>query len=165
MKERSNNWINKLNLSKHPEGGYFSEIYRSGELIDSNALPERYSGDRCFSTSIYFMITDSSPSKFHKILSDEIWHFHDGAGLIIHLIDKEGNYSTVNLGRDICKEKPQAVIPHGTWMAAEVNGKENFSLIGCTSAPGFEFDDFQMADRKDLIDISPDNEELINKLT
>ena len=164
MEERLNNWIKRLNLSKHPEGGYFSEIYRSGELIDQNSLPCRFSGARTFSTSIYFLITSTSPSKFHKIKADEIWHFYDGGNIVLHIIDNKGNYTPKKLG--LAQDAlPQQVIPATHWMAAEVNGRENYTLIGCTSAPGFEFEDFQMADKKQLIELSPDNEELINKLT
>ncbi|PIP77618.1 MAG: hypothetical protein COW85_08140 [Ignavibacteria bacterium CG22_combo_CG10-13_8_21_14_all_37_15] len=145
-------WISKLNLIKHPEGGYYAEVYRSEEVMTLGALPDRYSGERNVSTSIYFLLDKVDVSHFHKLQSDEIWHFYYGSSLTIHLIDGAGNYSAQKLGRNLeVGEVLQFVIPRLTWFAAEVNDKKSFSLIGCTVAPGFDFADFELAKREELV--------------
>jgi len=159
-------WINKLNLVKHPEGGYYKEIYRSEEVISKNALPDRYSSDRNVSTSIYFLLDREDVSHFHQIQSDEKWHFYEGISLTIHMIDEAGNYSSQKLGRNFEEgETHQFVIPKCTWFAAEVNDKTSFTLIGCTVAPGFDFADFELANREVLIKQFPLHKIIIERLT
>ncbi len=79
-------WIKKLDLQPHPEGGYFRETYRSGETISRHALPERFNGDRVLSTCIYYLLKESQYSAFHTIQQDEIWHFYEGAPLVLHIL-------------------------------------------------------------------------------
>jgi hypothetical protein len=159
-------WIHKLELLKHPEGGYFREVYRSGEVMEEVALPDRYSGVRNVSTSIYFLLEKEDVSHFHKLQSDEIWHFYEGSSLTIHLIDEAGNYSTQKLGRNLeAGEVFQFVIPKFSWFAAEVNDKTSFTLIGCTVAPGFDFADFALAQRKELLKQFPSHTNIIERLT
>src|SRR5919198_5664054 len=93
-------WIEKLELVKHPEGGYFKEIYRSKEKVPANALPDRYQGDRSFSTFIYFLLKGSQVSRLHRLKSDELWHFYVGSSLTIHVIDLGGRHFTVRLGNN-----------------------------------------------------------------
>lgn len=158
-------WINKLNLQKHPEGGYFSEVYRSTEEIKEEHLPPRYSGSRNHSTSIYFLLTSDEFSAFHRIKSDETWHFYSGQTITIHMIDENGNYSTVRLGSNPDnKEVFQFTIPHGTWFAASVEGADSYALVGCTVSPGFHYDDFKLGKREDLVRLFPEHVEIINKL-
>ncbi|MFA6979359.1 MAG: cupin domain-containing protein [Ignavibacteriaceae bacterium] len=159
-------WIHKLDLIKHLEGGYYKEIYRSEEVIALEALPDRYSGERNVSTSIYFMLDKEQVSHFHKLQSDEIWHFYYGGSLTIYMINESGNYSVQKLGRNLDEgEALQFVIPKCTWFAAEVNDKKSFSLIGCTVAPGFDFADFELSKREELVKQFPQYKSLIERLT
>ncbi len=158
-------WIAKLGLIEHPEGGYFKETYRSKESIDKTALPDRYKELRVFGTSIYFLLTTESVSKFHRLQSDEIWHYHQGGAARIHIISPEGEYYSKVIGVDIGNEQSlQVIIPRNSWFAAEVV-EGDFILVGCTVAPGFEFEDFELADRVELSESYPELKELINQFT
>lgn len=159
-------YIKKLGLQKHPEGGWFREVYRSDEEITCEHLPERFSGARHHSTSIYFMLTSDTFSAFHRIKSDELWHFYDGSPVTIYMINNEGSYSEITLGRDIENgEVLQCVIPHGVWFGAKVNSVDSFCLVGCTVAPGFHYDDFKLGEREELLKMFPRHKEIIKKLT
>lgn len=159
-------WINKLGLSNHPEGGYFREVYRSDELIKNEDLPNRFNSGRNFSTSIYFLLNQKQISSFHKLKSDEIWHFYTGSPITIHIISNNGNYKELKLGLNFNSgENPQIIIPHNNWFAAELLDKSYFSLIGCTVAPGFDFSDFFLGKRKDLTEMFPQHQDLIKRLT
>lgn len=162
----TNYWVEKLNLQPHPEGGFFKETYRSHEIIPKAALPERFSGDRVFSTSIYLLLSKDNFSAFHRIKQDELWHFYDGTSLTIHIISLDGSHSTTKLGKNIDEgEIPQVVVKAGCFFAAETNDKESFSLTGCTVAPGFDFADFEMPNRDKLIELFPQHVEIIKKFT
>ena len=159
-------WIEKLDLLPHPEGGHFRETYRAGEVIVKDALPKRFKGDRVFSTCIYYLLNRQEYSAFHAIKQDEIWHFYEGSSLTIHIIDPGGDYSTVKLGRDLeSGEAPQAVVRAGCWFAAAVNNIDGYALVGCTVAPGFDFADFEMADRNTMIERYPEHRDIIKKYT
>ncbi|MFH0975999.1 MAG: cupin domain-containing protein [Spirochaetota bacterium] len=161
-----NYWIDKLKLEPHPEGGYFKEIYRSQEIIPKSALPERFSGDRVFSTSIYFLLNKSNFSAFHHIKQDELWHFYDGSALTIHVIDLNSAYYAAKLGRNADEgEFPQVIVNAGCYFAAEINDKSSYTLAGCTVAPGFDFADFEMPGKSRLIELFPQYEEIIRKFT
>ncbi len=158
--------INKLRLIPHPEGGFFKEVYRSEEVLDSVALPKRYEGSRNFSTSIYYLLNSKDFSAFHKLLSDEIWHFYFGSSLVVHIFNRNDEYKKVILGTDFEKdETPQLVIKKGSIFAAEIKDKNSFSLIGCTVAPGFDFKDFELCQKEKLMENYPDFTELIKRLT
>jgi len=157
-------WIDTLGLARHPEGGWFRETYRSSESIPSEALPDRFQGLRPFCTAIYFMLKRGDFSALHRIKSDEIWHFHEGAPLTVHVLTPTGEQYGIRLGRDADNgERFQAVVPAGCWFGAETFGE--FSLVGCTVAPGFDFRDFEMADRANLASIFPQHIPFINRLT
>jgi hypothetical protein len=159
-------WIDKLELLPHPEGGYYKEVYRSEEKIFSLGLPSRYKTPRAFSTSIYYMLKEEQVSKFHRLKSDEIWHFYYGSSLTIHLIDKTGNLIKHHLGIQMDDiHLPQVHIKRGNWFAAEVDDKSSYSLIGCTVAPGFEFSDFEIAKKDKLIKTYSDYKDVIEKFT
>lgn len=159
-------WIKHLKLIKHPEGGYFREVYRSKEIISANDLPERFSGDRNFSTTIFYLLRSGEFSAFHKIKSDEIWHFYEGSQLILHVISPEGKYKKIILGRNANEgEKLQYAIPYNHWLAAEVKNKKSFSLMGCTVSPGFDFIDFVLGSKKELLRFFPQHAEIISRLT
>ncbi len=158
--------IKALNLFEHPEGGYFSEIFRSEELISQNSLPVKYNGSRCMMTSIYFLLRGNNISKFHILKSDEIWYFHSGAPVIIHKISEDGEYFKETLGINVPNgEKPQVILKNNTWFGAEVSDKESYSFVSCAVAPGFEFADFKLADRNELISAYPAFEDIIKRLT
>ncbi len=158
-------WIERLGLAQHPEGGYFREIYRSPESVAQSALPERFDGDRCFSTSIYYLLNRSDVSHFHRIRQDEIWHFYDGAPMMVYTIQSK-RCTVFRLGRNPNKgQLPMLVIPKGTIFAAEVEDKRSYSMVGCTVSPGFEFADFELLDRGMLSQTYPEHIELIRKFT
>lgn len=158
-------WIEKLNLLAHPEGGYFNETYRSEERVEKNTLPERYDSSRTFGTSIYFLLTTESVSNFHRLASDEIWHYHQGGSATIHMISEKGELISKRIGPDIeAGESLHVVIPKRTWFAAEVV-RDGFILVGCTVAPGFEFEDFELAINEKLVGQYPKFKDLIFRFT
>lgn len=159
-------WIRRLELEEHPEGGYFRETHRSIEQVPAAALPERYGGARRMSTAIYFLIKGDRPSRFHRLKSEEIWHFYAGSGATVHIINAAGALSHVRLGPDPERgEVFQGIIHAGYWFAAEVDDPEGYALVGCTVAPGFEFDDFEMGEREGLVREYPEHREIIERLT
>lgn len=159
-------WIEKLGLENHPEGGYFKEVYRADEIIPAQSLHERYSGERNHSTSIYFLLTGNEFSAFHRIKSDETWHFYTGSPVTVHMINSKGEYSNIKLGAIADNgEVFQFTIPHGVWFAASVDERNSFALVGCTVAPGFHFDDFELGKREEMIKLFPQCEGVINKFT
>jgi predicted cupin superfamily sugar epimerase len=159
-------YIQYLNLQPHPEGGYFRELYRSNENIPAASLPTRFAGGRSFSTSIYYLLQHGDYSAFHRIKSDECWHFYAGQTLLIHVIDNDGKYSCVKLGSNILEDETfQFVVPATAWFAAEPAAKTSFSLVGCTVSPGFDFDDFEIADSKTLLAAFPMHANIIERLS
>ncbi len=159
-------WITRLSLLPHPEGGFYREVYRSRESIPCSALPERFgSGTRSLGTSIYFMLVGSEISSLHRINQDETWHYYDGAGMIIHIIDPEGNYRTELLGRDPeGGSLPQLTVEAGCLFSAEVASDDSFCLVGCTCSPGFSFDDLQIPSVSDLLAAMPELRGVIERL-
>ena len=157
-------WINHLGMSPHPEGGYYRATYKSDLTIARNALPSSYQGDRSASTAIYFLLDEGNFSAFHRIASDEVWHFYAGSSLVVYVIDPEGNYSELRLGGD-GDEVFQAVVKAGCWFASRVKHAAGFALVGCTVAPGFDFADFELGVRSELIRTFPAHRKLIEELT
>lgn len=160
-------WVEKYNLLPHPEGGYYAETYRSSEGINKDALPERFTGNRTFSTGIYFLLEANDFSAFHRIKSDEMWHFYAGEALDIFVIYPEtGNLEIIKLGSNPDNgETFQAVVPAGTWFGSRPAMGSSYSLVGCTVAPGFDFEDFEMAERNILTNLFPQHEKMIQELT
>jgi predicted cupin superfamily sugar epimerase len=155
-------WINHLNLLPHPEGGFYKEIFSSIESIDQNRLHKRFSGSRKFYTSIYFLLRNDEVSHFHRIKSDEIWTFHTGSALDIHIIDENGTYSIKKLGLNPEKsEMPQQIVKAGTWFAASLIQPDGYALVGCFVSPGFDFADFELGERNELIKLYPKYEQVI----
>jgi uncharacterized protein len=157
-------WIHHLGLSPHPEGGYYRATYKSDLTIVRNALPSSYQGDRSASTAIYFLLDEENFSAFHRIASDEVWHFYTGSSLVVYVIDPEGNYFELHLGSDE-GEVFQAVVKAGSWFASRVRDAAGFALVGCTVAPGFDFADFELGVRSELIRTFPAHQKLIEELT
>ncbi len=159
-------WIEKFQLQPHPEGGYFSETYRSTEFITQPCLPSRYTGDRAFATGIYFLVKGGEFSSLHRIQSDEMWHFYTGNSLTVYAIDPQGQLHTIRLGSDAPNgEVFQAVVPAGYWFGSSVESDTGFALVGCTVAPGFDFADFELAERESLSLQFPQHRDLIFRLT
>lgn len=161
-------WIQHLNLQSHEEGGYFAEVFKSNERIPKEALPGDYAGDRTLATSIYFLITPHRFSSFHRLKSDEIWHFYDGYPIEIIMIMPNGALEKLVLGNDPASgARLQGVVPAGCWFGARPiqADKDVFALVGCTVVPGFEYEDFELADRKELIQQYPAHKTLIHELT
>jgi uncharacterized protein len=150
-------------LSPHPEGGYFKENYRSVGLIPGNVLPATFGGERNYSTAIYFLLEKGDFSAFHKISSDEVWNFYAGDPLHVFVIHPDGSLEVIKLGNNIVEEETfQAVVPSGCWFASVPTGP--FSFVGCTVAPGFDFNDFEMANAEILVKEYPQHEQIIRKL-
>ncbi|WP_022667196.1 cupin domain-containing protein [Desulfospira joergensenii] len=123
--------IEKYELSPHPEGGYYREVYRSGQTVESGPA----GSDRSAVTHIYFLLEGKEISRFHRVIHDEIWNFYQGDPIKIILCDKKGiREEIIGPGAHVC------VVPAGTWQAAEPMGE--YGLVGCTVAPGFDFKDF-----------------------
>lgn len=159
-------WIKQLDLEAHPEGGWFKETYRCQEILTAGQLPERFAHDHCFSTAIYYLLEAPDFSAFHRIRQDELWHFYQGCGLTIHVINDQGDYEAIKLGNDpALGQSFQAVVNAGDWFAATVDEPDGFALVGCTVAPGFEFVDFELAVADTLSTQYPQHAERIKQLT
>ena len=159
-------WIAKLNLQPHPEGGYFREIYRSAEELDGITLKDKRKGTRNLATSIYFLLYSGEKSFFHRLRSDEIWYYHAGSPFNIYCIDEQGNSRNILLGSlPEMHQVPQVIIPAGTIFGAMVLENNSYSLAGCMVTPGFSFDDFELMSREYLLDKFPRERDLIIKLT
>ena len=158
--------IEKFKLEAHPEGGYFHESYRSLGKVNNSGLWEGAEGFRNYSTGIYFLLDKNQFSAFHRIKQDEMWHFYAGSTLLLHMINKKGNYKLVKIGNNISEDEFfQYVVTAGTWFASEVEDKTSFSFCGCTVSPGFDFRDFEMPSRKKLLSEFPNQQKIISRLT
>ena len=141
--------IDQYKLLPHPEGGWYKETYRSEEAIKVDALPDRFTGDRSLSTAIYFLLEQGNFSAFHRIKSDECWHFYAGRRLDIYVIHPSGKFEIIPLGNN-AGEHFQWVVPANCWFASRPAKDTAFSFVGCTVSPGFDFADFEMADATEL---------------
>jgi predicted cupin superfamily sugar epimerase len=159
-------YIEYFHLQPHPEGGYYRETYRSQEFISFDALSKRFTGARNFSTAIYFLLEKENFSAFHRLQSDECWHFYYGDPLCIYIIRLNGELETVYLGSNIKNnESFQCVVPAACWFAAKPAENSLFCFVGCTIAPGFDFADFELAKGDELITLYPQHKSLIKRLT
>lgn len=159
-------WIEHLRLEKHIEGGSFSDVYKSPLQLTKEQLPQNFSGDRHCTTHIYFLLEENQFSAFHRIKSDELWHFYAGDPLIIYEFDDEGDIIEHRLGDDPENhESFFCVIRAGHWFASRLAPGGEFALVGCSVSPGFDYVDFELAERDALIQKYPDYAELITELT
>ena len=167
MQHAAADWIRTLKLRPHPEGGWYAETYRSADVWPAGALPARYRGTRAASTAIYFLLEGRQISALHRLASDELWFFHAGATLRLDLIGPGGKARILRLGarrgRDACL--PQAVLPAGWWFGARIKRGRGFALVSCTVAPGFDFADFEVGRRADLLARHPAHAAVIRALT
>jgi hypothetical protein len=159
-------FVKHLQLLPHPEGGFYKETYRSDELIHQTALPKGFEGDRNVSTAIYFLIEQHNFSALHKIKSDEMWHFYAGDALEVIEISEDGMLKSSLLGNNLQNgETFQYLVKANTWFGSRVKKDGVFSLVGCTVAPGFDFMDFEMADRNALTEKFPQHKIVIEEMT
>ncbi len=157
--------IKQFNLQPHPEGGWYSQTYKSNEQVNAKALPGRFGADRFFSTAIYFLLDKGNFSAFHKIKSDECWHFYAGDPLLVYLIKQNGELETVTLGSDFENGQTfQYVVPANCWFASRPAPGSEYCFVGCTVAPGFEFEDFELAKATELAEMYPRHKMIIEQL-
>jgi len=162
LNKDAQHWISKLNLQKHPEGGYFVETYKSEKFVN---LPE-YNGPRNACSAIYYLLIGDQFSSFHTMKSDELWHFYAGSSLTLHIIERDGRLNEVRLGEDIDnKETFQALVKSGSWFAASINDHNSYSLVGCSVSPGFDYQDWKLGDIKTLAKWYPQHKSTIEKYT
>ena len=149
-------WIKRLGLHPHPEGGYYRETYRAPLRVQAHG------GNRSASTAIYFLLESGQFSSLHRIKSDEVWHFYAGSPLDISVIHPDGRLQAIRLGDGSFQD----VVAGGCWFGARVDDEPGtFALVGCTVAPGFDFSDFEMGGRADLISRFPQHLDIIRALT
>jgi len=163
MQKNAQYWIDKLQLLPHPEGGYYKEVYRDQGLIKQGALAESFNGDRSYSTAIFYLLDKGNRSYFHRIKSDELWHFYAGEAINIYYLER-GVLHTLKLGLNLDNgELPLHIVPKNTWFAAELKTDKSFTLVGCTVAPGFDFSDFEKASISDLKEYLESYPDIINR--
>lgn len=158
--------IDQLDLQPHPEGGYYRETYRSAATMALPGSPPDTPAQRNVSTGIYFLLEADNFSAFHRIESDEMWHFYAGQALEVLELDDAGTLTRTRLGPDLLSgDVPQHVVPARRWFASRVVPGGTFALVGCTVAPGFDFADFALAQRHALSVRYPQHAVLIAELT
>ena len=159
--------IKLLDLQPHPaEGGYFRETYRCADSTPVEALPERYDGERSFSTAIYYLLTPGACSRMHRVASDEVFHFHLGGPVTMLQLGDDGGSEVITLGSDIAAgQRPQVVVPRGVWQGCRLVDGGDFALMSTTVAPGFDYADYEDGDRQQLIAAHPGRRDLIERLT
>ncbi|MEL7169758.1 MAG: cupin domain-containing protein [Bacteroidota bacterium] len=161
MQTSAQTWIDTLGLLPHPEGGFFRETYRAAHAVTS-----AHGQPRAASTAIYFLLRAGDVSHLHRITADEGWHLYAGGPLTIHTLTEDGAYEALHLGLDLdAGQCPQHVVPGGVWFGATVAESADYALVGCTVAPGFDFADFELAEREGMLEAFPQHRALIERLT
>ena len=153
-------YIEHLNMEQHPEGGHFARSYYSDEKMNTseNKIRNLY-------TTIYFCLNCEEVSHLHRLQSDELWFFHDGSSLTVHVILPNGEYKAHQLGLNFEKgETPQVLVPKGAIFGSSVDQDESFSLVGCMVSPGFDFEDFELFTQEELLTLYPQHKEIIEKM-
>lgn len=158
-------WINKLELTAHPEGGYYKRTYQGEEKITDQELSVEFNGHRWLYTSIYFLLRSQDISHFHRLKSDELWYYHAGSPLTIHVIHENGTYEEIKLGSNLENgETMQYLVPKNSIFGSSVMEPDTFSLVGCMVAPGFDFQDFELFTQAELLAQYPEHHEVIRKV-
>ncbi len=154
--------IETLQLEPHPERGYFTETYRASTQVHASTHP----GARAASTAIYFLVTREQPSTYlHRLCSDEVFHLYEGGPLSVLRLFPDGKSDVARLGLDLeIGERPQLVMRAGTWFGTELAPEASHCLIGCTVAPGFDFDDFELGSTSDLAHRYPEAAGMITRM-
>ena len=160
MKDKSI-WIDHYKMAGHEEGGFFYQVLKSDQTIQLEGQKPRV-----LYTSIYFLLTSNNPSRFHRLTADEVWYYHYGSPLTVHMITAEGDYQQVTLGTDVEQGQVlQAVVPKGTIFGSTVEDSDSYSLVSCMVSPSFEYDDFELFKRADLLNQYPGYADIIHCLT
>lgn len=183
--QRADDVVRLLNLSPHPEGGYYREVFRSKEQVNSTNVVTR----RSASTAIYYLLRFGEFSSLHRVCSDEAWHFYAGRPLELVWLTPENVQARALLGNELGSgQRPLAVVPAGSWQAATTKPEDmdtvtvtddeaktrdadapaqgaDYSLVGCTVAPGFDFKDFEMPTRAELHALLPGHERWVDRFT
>jgi predicted cupin superfamily sugar epimerase len=147
------------------EGGYYVETYRAAEKIKKVALPVSFSGDRNIATAILYLLTADTFSALHRLKSDEIFHFYLGDPVTMLQLLPDCSTEIITLGHDVFSgQKIQTLVPKNSWQGTLVNPGGKFALLGCTVAPGFDPDDYQQANREELLKQYPSRKDLITRL-
>lgn len=157
--KNSKYWVKKLSLLEHPEGGFYKEVFRS----EGTTEPVEIGAKRNYVTSIYFLIEEGNVSHFHSIKQDELWFYHAGAPLTVYILKEDGFLETIKIGPNPEDgEVLQGVVPAGAIFGSKSSGA--YSLVSCVVAPGFDFDDFKLYTKQELIQFAPDHKALIEEL-
>ncbi|MBX9772748.1 MAG: cupin domain-containing protein [Candidatus Obscuribacterales bacterium] len=160
--------IQLLKLEEHPEGGFYRQTYKSYELIPKEVLPPRYESPRSYGTAIYYLITKEKCSRLHKVASDETFHFYFGAPVEMLLLFPDKRAENIVLGHNIlARQQPQFTVPKGIWQGSKIRDEEDspdYALLGATVAPGFEYADFELATRAEILAEYQDFESQISDL-
>lgn len=158
--------VKLYDLQPHPEGGFYKRTYQSTLQIDQTNLGSSFHGPRACSTAIYFLLDSGSKSHLHRIASDEIWHFYLGGPMTVLQIAPGGEVIHTVLGQDLAiGQTVQHCVPAGHWFGAFPNPGTEFAFVGCTVSPGFDFAEFEMANRVELMQKFPSARDWIIKLT
>jgi predicted cupin superfamily sugar epimerase len=158
IKQEIEKIVAELNMLPHPEGGYYSEVYRSPIEIPGK--------ERQLMTSIYFLLTSDNVSNFHRIKSDELWFHHAGSPITVHVLNEKKGHIRINVGSDILNgDHPQALVKGGEIFGSSVDITDSYALVSCVVAPGFDFQDFELLKREALIAQFPEHQEIITRLT
>ncbi|MFP4690955.1 MAG: cupin domain-containing protein [Bacteroidales bacterium] len=149
-------FVERLRMEPHPEGGFYKEIYQSPIAIDNICLPPGFEGNRKLSSTIYFLLKAGQVSQLHKLRSDEVWFFHYGSPLEMHLVDERGSHVVKRLGLNPEKgESPQLPVPADMIFGARPSEKSGFTLVSTMVSPGFEFRDFELFKTEDVCKMFP----------
>ena len=152
-------YIEKLNLQAHSEGGFYGLTFVGKECVATKA------GERPGYTSIYFLLRSEDISHLHRLQSDELWYYHAGSPLTVHMIYPDGTYEAKKLGLNIANgEAPQVLVPKHTIFGSSVDEVDTFSLVGCMVSPGFDYADFELFTQEDLLKDYPQYEAVIRKM-
>lgn len=152
-------YIQKLNLQPHAEGGFYTSTFTGEANVSTPA------GDRPGYTSIYFLLRSTDISHFHRLQSDELWYYHGGSPLTVHMIHKDGTYEARKLGLNAGDgEAPQILVPKHTIFGSSVDEADSFSLVGCMVSPGFDYADFELFAQAELLEKYPQHEAIIRKM-
>ncbi|AJS59773.1 cupin domain-containing protein [Paenibacillus sp. IHBB 10380] len=158
-------YVTKLGLDPHPEGGYYKRTFESKEQTSDRELTVNFDGKRNLYTSIFFLLGSNDISHFHRLKSDELWYYHAGSPLTVHIIDENGDYKEFKLGINLdLGEVPQVQVPKNSTFGSSVTDEDTFSLVGCMVSPGFDFQDFELFTQDELLSKYPQHKDIIMKL-
>lgn len=158
-RKRIQELVEMLDMKPHPEGGFYAETFRALEIL---AVSQ---GERNLATSIFFLLRSEDVSHFHRIKSDELWFWHEGSPLSVHLLAENG-HEILKLGPvDNSSTVPQHLVKANTIFGSSVDESDSYALVSCVVVPGFDFRDFELFKAEDLLPHFPEAEEIIRKLT